>query len=37
MKKQEKVVKFSQHVTQKINIFKKFLHMGDLEKNDTIF
>ena len=36
-KKQEKFFKFSRHVTQKINIFKKFLHMGDLEKNDTIF
>ena len=24
-------------MTQKINIFKKYLHMGDLEKNDTMF
>ena len=36
-KKQEIFFKFSRHVTQKINIFKKFLHMGDFEKNDTIF
>ena len=34
---QETFYKFSQNVTQKINIFKNFLHMGDLEKNDTIF
>ena len=24
-------------MTQKTNIFKKYLHMGDLEKNDTMF
>ena len=23
--------------TEKNNIFKKYLHMGDLEKNDTMF
>ena len=25
------------NLTQKKNIFKKYLHMGDLEKNDVIF
>ena len=24
-------------MTQKTKIFKKYLHMGDLEKNDTMF
>ena len=25
------------NLTQKKNIFQKYLHMGDLEKNDVIF
>ena len=37
MKKIGKICQISQHVTQKSNIFKKYLHMGDLEKNDTMF